>query len=110
MTPTLPEDREGSLFQRVYSGPGGNDPYSGAVSDVYQDLFHEGSFTGKGIYDVDAFEAAMAGKVPDNSILSHDLFEGVLCANGACQRHRILRRISSLLRRGGKPPSPMGQR
>ncbi|HXN65598.1 MAG TPA: glucoamylase family protein, partial [Candidatus Acidoferrales bacterium] len=77
VTPTLPEDREGSLFQRVYSGPGGIDPYSGAVSDVYQDLFHEGSFTGKGIYDVDAFEAAMAGKVPDNAILSHDLFEGI---------------------------------
>ena len=77
VTPTLPEDREGSLFQRVYSGPGGIDPYSGAVSDVYQDLFHEGSFTGKGIYDVDAFEAAMAGKVPENAILSHDLFEGI---------------------------------
>ena len=48
-----------------------------AASDVYQDLFREGSYTGKGIYDVDAFEAALAGKVIDNTLLSHDLFEGI---------------------------------
>ena len=58
ITPSLPTDREGSLFQRVFSGPSGIDPYASAVSDVYQDLFHEGSYTGKGIYDLDAFEAA----------------------------------------------------
>jgi cyclic beta-1,2-glucan synthetase len=52
------------------------------VSDVYQDLFGEGSFTGKGIYDVDAFTAALAGKVPDSSLLSHDLFEGVFARAG----------------------------
>ena len=67
----------GSLSQRVFSGPGGIDPYSSAVSDVYQDLFQEGSYTGKGIYDIDAFEAALAGKVPENALLSHDLFEGI---------------------------------
>ena len=57
VTPSLPVGREGSLYQRVFSGPGGMDPYAAAVSDVYQDLFGEGSYTGKGIYDVDAFEA-----------------------------------------------------
>jgi cyclic beta-1,2-glucan synthetase len=77
ITPSLPTDREGSLFQRVFSGPGGIDPYASSVSDVYQDLFHEGSYTGKGIYDLDVFEAAMAGKAPENILLSHDLFEGI---------------------------------
>ena len=69
-------DHEKSLFD-IFSGPSGVDPYAFAVSDVYQDLFHEGSFTGKGIYDVDAFEESLAGKVPDNTLLSHDLFEGI---------------------------------
>jgi len=77
ITPSLPTKREGSLFQRVFSGPSGIDPYASAVSDVYQDLFREGSYTGKGIYDIDAFEAALAGKVRDNTLLSHDLFEGI---------------------------------
>ena len=58
VTPSLPVGREGSLYQRVFSGPGGMDPYASAVSDVYQDLFGEGSFTGKGIYDVDAFDGS----------------------------------------------------
>ncbi len=52
------------------------------MSDVYQDLFGEGSYTGKGIYDVDAFEAALAGRVPDNTMLSHDLFEGIFARAG----------------------------
>ena len=69
-------------FQRVFSGPGGIDPYASAVSDVYQDLFGEGSYTGKGIYDVDAFEAALAGRVPENALLSHDLFEGIFARAG----------------------------
>jgi cyclic beta-1,2-glucan synthetase len=77
ITPSLPTDREGSLSQKIFSGPGGIDPYSAAVSDIYQDLFQEGTYTGKGIYDIDAFESAMAGKVPENSVLSHDLFEGI---------------------------------
>jgi cyclic beta-1,2-glucan synthetase len=76
IAPTLPSEREGSLFRRVFSGPAGIDPYSAAVSDVYQDLFAEGSYTGKGIYDVDAFERALEGRVPENTLLSHDLFEG----------------------------------
>ncbi len=67
VTPSLPTGREGSLYQRVFAGPAGMDPYAAAVSDVYQDLFGEGSFAGKGIYDVDAFEAALRGRVPDNT-------------------------------------------
>ena len=82
VTPSLPIGREGSLFQRVFSSMGGIDPYAAAVSDVYQDLFGEGSYTGKGIYDVDAFEAALAGRVPDSTLLSHDLFEGVFARAG----------------------------
>jgi len=76
VTPSLPVGREGSFFQRVFSSPSGIDPYASAVSDVYQDLFGEGSYAGKGIYDLDAFEAALAGRVPDSMVLSHDLFEG----------------------------------
>ena len=77
ITPSLTTDREGSLFQRIFAGPSGIDPYASAVSDVYQDLFREGSYTGKGIYDLDAFETALAGKVRENTLLSHDLFEGI---------------------------------
>jgi cyclic beta-1,2-glucan synthetase len=67
----------GSLFARTYAGHTGVDPYTTAVSDVYQDLFDEGIFTGKGLYDVDAFVAALDGRVPENAMLSHDLFEGL---------------------------------
>ena len=67
----------GSLFARTYAGHTGVDPYTTAVSDVYQDLFDEGIFTGKGLYDVDAFVAALDGRVPENALLSHDLFEGL---------------------------------
>lgn len=67
----------GSRFARSYSGHTGVDPYSSAVSDTYQDLFGEGSFTGKGLYDVDAFRTALEGRVPENAMLSHDLFEGL---------------------------------
>nr|MBA3650528.1 cyclic beta 1-2 glucan synthetase [Chthoniobacterales bacterium] len=64
-------------FVQLQAGEAGIDPYTRAVSDVYQDLFDEGSFIGKGIYDVDAFERALAGRFPENSILSHDLLESV---------------------------------
>jgi len=82
VTPSLPIGAEGSLFQRISSSPSGIDPYAAAVSDVYQDLFDEGSYAGKGIYDVDAFELALAGRVPDNTMLSHDLFEGIFARAG----------------------------
>jgi cyclic beta-1,2-glucan synthetase len=67
----------GSLFARLYAGHTGVDPYTTAVSDTYQDLFGEGIFTGKGLYDVDAFSAALKDSVPENALLSHDLFEGL---------------------------------
>ena len=82
VTPALPVGRDGSIYQQVFSSPGGIEPYAAARSDVYQDLFGDGSFTGKGIYDVDAFEAALAGRVPENSLLSHDLFEGSFARAG----------------------------
>ncbi|MBC7396069.1 MAG: DUF3131 domain-containing protein [Bdellovibrionales bacterium] len=65
-----------SRFSKIFSGNTGLDPYTTAVSDVYQDLFNEGSFTGKGLYVVDAFEKAVANRGPENAVLSHDLFEG----------------------------------
>jgi len=82
VTSSLPDVGEGSLFDRAFGGPSGIDPYASAVSDAYQDLFGEGSFTGKGIYDVDAFEAALAGRIPDGTMLSHDLFEGIFARAG----------------------------
>ena len=65
-----------SRYARLNSGEPGIDPYTRAVSDVYQDAFQEGSFIGKGIYDVAAFEQALSGRFPENRILSHDLLEG----------------------------------
>ena len=65
-----------SRYASLYGSEPGIDPYTRAISDVYQDLFGEGSFVGKGIYDVDAFEHALDGRMPENRILSHDLLEG----------------------------------
>jgi cellobiose phosphorylase len=64
-----------SWFAQLFAGDVGIDPYTRAVSDVYQDVFQEGSFIGKGIYDVDAFQQAVAGRFPENTVLSHDLIE-----------------------------------
>jgi len=71
----LPLSSRKSRYAALTAGPAGIDPYTTAVSDVYQDLFAEGSYTGKAIYDVDAFAAALAGRTPENALLSHDLFE-----------------------------------
>ena len=65
-----------SRFAAIHSGHPGVDPYTTAVSDVYQDLYGEGTYTGKGIYDVDAFEEATHGRFAENTLLSHDLIEG----------------------------------
>ena len=73
---------KGSIYKKLFSGPAGIDPYAFAVSDVYQDLFKEGSYVGKGIYDVDAFESSLQGRVSENTLLSHDLFEGVYARTG----------------------------
>lgn len=64
-----------SRFTKLYAGESGIDPYTREISDVYQDIFGEGSFIGKGIYDVDAFRQAVDGRFPENLILSHDLLE-----------------------------------
>jgi cyclic beta-1,2-glucan synthetase len=76
------ESARRSPFSEISSGHTGIDPYTTAVSNVYQDLFREGSYTGKGLYDVDAFEAALEGRVPENTLLSHDLFEGCHARSG----------------------------
>ncbi len=72
-----PESAHRSLFSSIFSGNTGIDPYTTAVSDIYQDLFAEGIYTGKGLYVVDEFEHALKGRAPDNALLSHDLFEGL---------------------------------
>ncbi|MGV1008248.1 MAG: GH36-type glycosyl hydrolase domain-containing protein [Dermatophilaceae bacterium] len=82
VTPSLPMSEGSSLVQRVYSTQRGLDPYTFAVSDVYQDLFGEGSFAGKGIYDIEAVDAALAGRIPENTLLSHDLLEGNYARSG----------------------------
>jgi cellobiose phosphorylase len=71
-----------SRYARLFGSEPGIDPYTRVVSDVYQDLFGEGSFIGKGIYDVDAFERALKGRFPENRILSHDLLEGCYARSG----------------------------
>jgi hypothetical protein len=71
-----------SRYARLFAGEPGIDPYTRAVSDVYQDVFDEGSFIGKGIYDVDALQQAIGGRFPENRILSHDLLEGAYARAG----------------------------
>lgn len=71
-----------SRYAWLFGGEAGIDPYTRVVSDVYQDLFYEGSFIGKGIYDVDAFEQSVCRRFPDNRILSHDLLEGCYARAG----------------------------
>ncbi|MEK6337030.1 MAG: glucoamylase family protein [Acidobacteriota bacterium] len=128
------ESASQSFFARVFSGNTGIDPYTTAASDVYQDLFGEGIYTGKGLYDVDAFETALEGRVPDNALLSHDLFESIFARTAlisdieflddypayydtyAMRQHRWTRgdwQIAGWLRRkirdadGRKQPSPI---
>jgi len=115
-------------YAQLHGGEAGIDPYTRAVSDVYQDLFREGSFIGKGIYDVDAFEQALADSMPENRILSHDLLEGCYVRSGLLsdaplfedyperyfvdmdRRHRWIRgdwQIAAWLRR--RVPGPNGR-
>lgn len=103
-------EREGqSWFARLNGGEPGIDPYTRTTSDVYQDLFHDGSYIGKGIYDVDAFSATTENRFLENQILSHDLLEGCYARCGlvsdiqvfesypthyssdVCRRHRWMR-------------------
>jgi cellobiose phosphorylase len=75
-------DVTGSLYARMHGNEPGIDPYTRASSDVYQDLFEEGSFIGKGIYEVDIFRKVLEGKFAENTILSHDLLEGCYLRSG----------------------------
>ena len=75
VSPTLPST-SASIFSRLFADAVGIDPYTQAISDVYQDLSGEGSYHGKGIYDVRAFSRVLSGRFPEEWILSHDLIEG----------------------------------
>ena len=78
---SLPSENA-SLYEKLCGGEPGIDPYTRTVSDVYQDVFLEGSFVGKGIYDVDVFEQVLGHRLPDNHVLSHDLLEGAYVRAG----------------------------
>jgi cyclic beta-1,2-glucan synthetase len=95
VTPSLPTGDEGSLFQRVFAGPTGIDPYAIVVSDIYQDLYEEGSYVGKGIYDIDAFEAALDARIPANAVLSHDLLEGIFARAGLASDIEVVEEFPS---------------
>jgi len=85
LQPRLTESLSGvrqSWYSRLWGGQTGIDPYTRMVSDIYQDVFGEGSFVGKGIYDVDAFEKVLHNRLPENRILSHDLIEGCHAHSG----------------------------
>ena len=87
---TLPGSSRRSRFAAIATGPAGIDPYTTAVSDSYQDLFGTGSYVGKGIYDVDAFQQCLTGRVPDNQLLSHDLFEGIFARSALATDVEVL--------------------
>ena len=65
-----------NLFTKIFAAQGGTDLYANAISDIYQDNFDEGIFTGKGIYDLEVFEKVLSNSIPENKVLSHDLLEG----------------------------------
>ncbi|HEX9893318.1 MAG TPA: glucoamylase family protein [Gemmatimonadales bacterium] len=79
---TTPASATQSRFAEAFQGDNGLDLYDRVVSDVYQDLFDQGVFAGKGIYEIAAFERTVRGRVPPNALLSHDLFEGILGRTG----------------------------
>jgi cyclic beta-1,2-glucan synthetase len=79
-----------SRLAYIYSGQTGLDIYTNAVSDVYQDLFAEGIFTGKGIYEVDVFRQVLGKRFPSNAILSHDLIEGAYSRTGLLTEVEII--------------------
>ena len=85
-----------SRYAQLFGNDPGIDPYTRAVSDVYQDVFHEGSFIGKGIYDVAAFERALSGRFPENRILSHDLVEGCYARAGLLNDVQLYEEYPSL--------------
>ena len=74
----LPAPRTVTPFHRLFSGQCGIDPYSAASSEVYQDLFGQGTFTGKGLLNVQAMDAVLSERMPEGQVLSHDLLEGAI--------------------------------
>ncbi len=84
-----------SRFASLFGSEPGIDPYTRVVSDVYQDLFGEGSFIGKGIYDVEAFDMALHERLPENRILSHDLLEGCYARSGLLSDVQLLEEFPS---------------
>lgn len=79
-----------SYYAWLHSGVTGLDPYTSAISDTYQDVFGEGSFTGKGIYEVNVFNGVLDGAIPENSLLSHDLLEGCFLRVGLASDIEVL--------------------
>lgn len=88
------EDGNKSLFTKIFAGLPGTDAYANAISDVYQDNFNEGIFTGKGIYDLNVFSKVLKNRMPENKILSHDLLEGCYLRCGLVSDIMLLDRIS----------------
>ena len=86
-----------SRFSRLAAGDAGIDPYTLQTSDLYHDLFGQGSFIGKGIYDVAAFESACAGRFPENRLLSHDLIEGCFTRSGLVNDVELFEGVPSRL-------------
>ena len=99
-----------SRYAQLHGGEPGIDPYTRAVSDVYQDVFGEGSFIGKGIYDVDAFERALNGRFPEDRILSHDLLEGCYARAGLLSDVQLYEEYPVPLQRGCEPPVSLDSR
>ena len=110
VTPTMPTDRDTSLFQRLTAGPAGIDPYAAATSDVYQDLFGGGSYTGKGIYDVDGICRGFGGSRTRECPPQPRPVRGDLRADGTGHRHRALRGVPDGLRGRCGPAASMGAR
>lgn len=86
----LPESARQTPFHWLFSGQCGMDPYSAASSEVYQDVFSEGTFTGKGLLHVQAVHAVLSGRLPEGQILSHDLLEGSLARCGSVSDLTVL--------------------
>ena len=108
VTPSLPNGGEGSLFDRVFSSSTDIDPYAAAVSDVYQDVFCEGSYAGKGIYDLDAFERVLSGRTPDFDFAKPRPFRGDLRARALRFGRRSRGRFSIAIRRERPASPPLG--
>ncbi len=99
-----------SRYAAMCGSEPGIDPYTRAVSDVYQDLFGEGSFIGKGIYEVDAFERTLKGRFPENRILSHDLLEGCYARAGLLSDVMLYEEYPSALQCGREPSASLDSR